>query len=66
MWRSISCCMYAADRPTNRSTMSGSVSGHPSPERIFASVRIASRSLSTSTPSQSKMTRSNELTRGSL
>jgi hypothetical protein len=56
--RSISWCMYAADLPTNPSTMSDSVSDHPRPVRISASTRIASRSLSTNTPSQSKMTRS--------
>lgn len=57
-WRSISVCMYEADRPTNRSTTSVSLRGHPRTDRISASTRTASRSLSTRTPSQSKTTRS--------
>src|ERR1700722_4842700 len=50
--------MYASERPRNRSTISGTVSGQPSEETTSDSMRTPSRSLSTSTPSQSKITNS--------
>src|SRR5262245_36931262 len=50
--------MDVSDRPTNRSITSSSVKTHPSLARTWTSTRTARRSLSTSTPSQSKMTSS--------
>ena len=40
----------------NRSMISPSLIGHPSSARTIASIRTAMRSVSTSTPSQSKIT----------
>ena len=55
---SISPIMYSSERPTKRSITSASVSGQPSSASTRTSIRTLIRSLSTSTPSQSKMTRS--------
>src|SRR3984957_4778655 len=55
---STTVCIYLEERPTNCSITSASERGHPSSVRICDSVRTARRSLSTSTPSQSKITRS--------
>src|SRR5580704_1001049 len=54
------------ERPTNRSNMSSSVSAIPSSFSIWANTRLVINSLSTSTPSQSKITKPNRvlLTRG--
>src|SRR4029453_2438559 len=51
--------MYSDVWPMNRSMISASVSGQPSSARNSASTRMAMRSLSTSTPSGSKLTSSN-------
>src|SRR2546428_1502270 len=48
--------MYASVRPMNRSTTSASVIGQPSSVSTATSIRTAMRSLSTKTPSQSKIT----------
>src|SRR2546428_10798926 len=55
--------MYASVRPMNRSTTSASVIAQPSCASTATSTRTAMRSLSTSTPSQSKMTSRMELLR---
>ena len=55
---SISPIMYSSERPTKRSITSASVSGQPSSASTRTSIRTLIRSLSTSTPSQSKITRS--------
>src|SRR6267142_4466552 len=48
--------MYSSVRPMNRSTTSASVIDQPSSVSTATSIRTAMRSLSTSTPSQSKIT----------
>src|SRR2546428_810566 len=53
--------MYASVRPMNRSTTSASVIAQPSCASTATSTRTAMRSLSTSTPSQSKITSRMEL-----
>src|SRR6266511_108093 len=57
--------MSASDRPTKRSITSASVIGQPSRAKTSTSIRTEMRSLSTRTPSQSKMTSSSNSTRRS-
>jgi hypothetical protein len=47
------------ERPTNRSNMSSSVTATPNSFSICANTRLVINSLSTSTPSQSKITKPN-------
>jgi hypothetical protein len=60
-YSSTSCLIAASVLPTKRSITSSCVIGHPSSPNTSTSMRVEMRSLSTSTPSQSKMTSSNAL-----
>jgi hypothetical protein len=56
-WASMSAVISSSLRPMNRSTTSASVIGQPSSASTITSIRTAMRSVSTRTPSQSKITR---------